>query len=221
MPLSNTFHLPIVVQFVVTLMPRRILDAGVGMGVGGLLMRMHCDVNPGRLKKEDWQTRIEGIEIFEPYRNPIWDYAYDNVHMGDVRQILPTLPQFDLVTCLDVLEHFDRPAARELVQGLLAKAPVLIATTPNRDWPQGAVCGNEAEMHRSTLDASDFQNLVAEVRTGDTTCFVCCHDKRLVPILQRARWKMPAFRRRRWIDSAVKLRRFAKGHFRKRKSGKI
>ncbi len=215
MPLSNTFHLPVVVQFVSTLMPKTLLDAGIGMGVGGYLMRMHCDINAGRLKKAEWQTRIEGIEIFDAYRNPVWDYAYDKVHIGDIRSVLATLPNFELITCLDVLEHFPRDQARLVVRRFLEHAPVLIATTPNIRWPQGAVFGNEAETHHSDLDTSDFTHLVAQVKTGDTTCFVCCRDPKLTPILRRATLKMPVTKQRWWVKRAIKLRQLAIKRFQK------
>jgi SAM-dependent methyltransferase len=130
---------------------------------------------------------IDGVEIFEPYRNPVWSYAYSRVLMGNIRQFLPDLGQYDLILCNDVLEHFPRDEASQLIALLLQKGRVLLATTPNRDFPQGAWGGNEAETHHSLLDRSDFTGLVAEVVTGLTTCYVCTARRELVyPLLLAA-----------------------------------
>jgi hypothetical protein len=206
MPTSNHFHLPAVLEFAKAVAPRRILDAGVGMGTYGYTLRLACDVIPGRLERSAWQTRIEGIEIFPAYRNPIWDYYYDQVHIGDIRSVLPGLGRFDLITCIDVLEHFPREEARAIIRQCLDQATVLIATTPNIDWPQGAVHGNEAETHHCQLDAADFAFLQTSVVTGDTTCFVCTRDEEVGRRLRRARLKLPTIRRAWWVSPALKLR---------------
>lgn len=184
MPLSNPEHIPAVLHFVQACEPRAILDIGIGTGSYGLLLRQSLDIGHGRVQPTEWQVRIDGVEIFEGYRNPVWSYAYSQVLMGDVRQHLPRLGAYDLALCNDVLEHFPREEARQLVRTLLTRAKVLIATTPNRHYPQGAWGGNEAETHHCLLDRSDFPGLVAEIRTGVTTCYVCTDRQELIyPLL--------------------------------------
>ena len=173
MPLSNPEHIPVVLHYVQACQPLRILDVGIGTGSYGLLMRQSLDIGYGRVQRVEWQVQIHGVEIFDGYRNPVWNYAYDQVHMGDIRQLLPQLGTYDLVLCNDVLEHFPRNEAQDLVKKLLAKSKVLVATTPNRDYPQGAWGGNEAETHHCLLNRTDFPGLVAETVTGVTTCYVC------------------------------------------------
>jgi hypothetical protein len=187
MPLSNSEHIPAVLHFVHACEPRAILDVGIGTGSYGLLLRQGLDIGYGRVQPAEWQVRIDGVEIFEGYRNPVWSYAYSQVLMGDVRQHLPRLGAYDVVLCNDVLEHFPREEARQLVRTLLAQARVLIATTPNREYPQGAWGGNEAETHHCLLDRSDFHGLVAEITTGVTTCYVCTDRAELIyPLLLAA-----------------------------------
>ncbi len=187
MPLSNPEHIPAVLHFAQACQPRSILDIGIGTGSYGLLMRQSLDIGNGRLQPSEWQVKIDGVEIFEGYRNPVWSFAYSQVLMGDIRQLLPKLGFYDLILCNDVLEHFPREEARNLVQTLLSKGRVLLATTPNRDFPQGAWGGNEAETHHSLLDRSDFSGLVAEITTGVTTCYVCTKQPELIyPLLLAA-----------------------------------
>jgi len=37
------------------------------------------EIRYSRLNPEDWIHLIEAIEVFEDYRNPVWDYVYDKV----------------------------------------------------------------------------------------------------------------------------------------------
>ena len=207
MPLSNPEHVPAVLHFAQACRPASILDVGVGTGSYGLLLRQGLDIGHGRMQAADWQVRIDGIEIFEPYRNPVWDYAYNRVLIGDVRALLPGLGAYDLVLCNDVLEHFPRDEARGLIRALLGRGKVLLATTPNRDFPQGAWGGNEAERHHSLLDQSDFTGLVAAVVTGVTTCYVCTLDHNLVYPLLLAADRCVQVRRPHPMAPWVRLRR--------------
>lgn len=187
MPLSNPEHVPAVLHFAQSCQPGSILDIGIGTGSYGLLLRQSLDIGCGRIQRTEWQVNIDGVEIFEGYRNPVWSYAYSRVLMGDIRQLLPGLGTYDLVLCNDVLEHFPRDEARQLVRALLGQCRVLLATTPNLEYPQGSWGGNEAETHHSLLDRSDFPGLVAEVVTGVTTCYVCtARPEMIYPLLLAA-----------------------------------
>jgi hypothetical protein len=184
MPLSNPLHLPATLHFAEAVQPHRILDAGIGMGCYGFLLRQHLEVAKGRITKKEWKLHLDGVEIFETYRNPVWDYAYDEVLIGDIRTLEAKLGNYDLIICNDVLEHFDKTEAISLVQRLLRHSPVLIATTPNRFVPQTSWGGNEAERHRCILFERDFPNLVVTKKTGITTCYVCCTDTAMAKRLQ-------------------------------------
>ena len=176
MPMSDTHHIPAVLHYAFALQPRTVLDVGVGMGAYGFLLRQYLDVGQGRMRRADWRVRIDGVEVFEGYRNPVWDYAYDRVVLDDVRAVLSSLGRYDLVLLNDVLEHFEREDARALLREVLSRSAAVVATTPNREYPQGAWAGNEAETHRSLLGATDFPHLVAEHRIGITSCYVCSAD---------------------------------------------
>ena len=115
MPVSNFLHLPAVVHLAISLRPHRVLDIGIGLGTYGFMIRQFSDIAAGRLSKTEWSTVIDGIEIFETYRNPIWEYYYDQVFIGDAKTILPTLDKYDVVLCNDVLEHFDLADAAALL----------------------------------------------------------------------------------------------------------
>ena len=176
MPASNPEHIPAVLHFSEGLRPRTILDVGVGMGAYGFLLRQYLEVCYERIRRDQWGIKIDGIEVYPGYRNPVWQYAYDRVIIGDARTVLNGLGRYDLILCNDVLEHLRADDAREFIRRLASKAGAVIATTPVSFIEQGAWMGNEAERHLSVLKAADFPDLVASKRTGTTACYVSSQD---------------------------------------------
>jgi hypothetical protein len=194
MPISNHWHIPTVLHYITALKPLRVLDVGVGMGNYGFLLRQNLDINYERIRKESWLVTIDGIEVFEGYRNPVWDYAYNKVLMGDVRTKLDCLECYDLIMCNDVLEHFEEQEAKQLIRKFSEKSSVLIATAPSYNQPQGAWGGNEAETHRCALSANNFINLIAWKHTGATNFFICSNDQKQIAIIRKVSARCPVAR---------------------------
>ncbi len=157
MGVSDASNLPFVATELQRLRPQSILEIGVGFGKWGVIAREYLEAWQGRFRREEWQVRIEGIEIFEGYRNPVWDAAYDQIHIGDATQILNTLGQFDVGLMCDVIEHIEKPAGRELVNQLLAHCQTVILTTPLSFWPQGEEHGNASQKHLCLWRPEDFR----------------------------------------------------------------
>ncbi len=189
--MSNLLHLPAVIHYAGAAKPLRILDIGVGMGTYGFLLREFLDISQERVVREEWELVIDGIEIFEGYRNPIWDYAYNSVRLENILNVVDELPQYDVILCNDVLEHFRREVALDLLRKLLVKCRVLIATTPNIEIPQGAWGGNDAETHLCVLQPGDFPDLVTWSQTGITNCYVCCSDADSSHLIKQAKQSCP------------------------------
>jgi hypothetical protein len=165
MPQSDHWAIPWVVEAALHLNPQSLLDFGVGNGQYGMQLRQHLDIAPGRLKPEDWEVTIDGIEVFDDYRNPIWDYFYDQVTIGDGFEYLKkTQKRYDLIVVCDVIEHFERDKALELLDLMRSRAETVVITTPNGSYPQGAAFGNEAERHLSEWRPLDFEALGASTR---------------------------------------------------------
>src|SRR5437763_9703367 len=114
MPVSDYRHIPAVRHCVTALRPARVLDVGVGMGCYGMRLRQQLDVSYERVKREDWQVRIDGVEVFENYRNPVWE-MYSTVTIADARDALRRCDNYDLILLNDVLEHFEREEARTMI----------------------------------------------------------------------------------------------------------
>lgn len=162
MPQSDYWAVPFVMEAAVAIDPASVLDIGVGMGQFGLHLRQALDIARGRLTKPEWKLQLDGVELFEPYRNPLWDYYYDRVTIADARTHLDQLTRsYDLILMCDVIEHFNRDDALKLLAVARQKAKWVLVSTPDGEYPQGAMHGNDAETHRSTWRPADFAALGA------------------------------------------------------------
>jgi hypothetical protein len=155
---SDASNIPFVATELQRLNPQSILEIGVGFGKWGVIAREYLEAWQGRFHREEWRVRIEGVEIFEAYRNPIWAAAYDQIHIGDVTQVLNTLGQFDVGLICDVIEHIEKTTGRELINQLLSHCKTLIVTTPLSFWPQGEEHGNKSEKHLCLWQPEDFKS---------------------------------------------------------------
>lgn len=128
------------------------LDVGCGYGTWGVLLRQHLEeewrAERGRLK---WDRRIEGVEVWEGYRNPLWELFYDRVGVGDAHDFLQGYESksFDLALCIEVLEHLSPEQGKHLVEELQRIATHVLLTTPDYAMPQEALLGNPYERHHS------------------------------------------------------------------------
>ena len=201
MPVSDPYQIPFVVDVASRIAPSRVLDVGIGLGLVGAALRQYLEVCAGRLERASWRCRIEGIEIHAPYRTALWDFAYDTVHEGDARTILPRLGDFDLVLACDVIEHFPKAEGAAFLTACLAKARFVIVTSPVGRYEQGAVFGNPHETHRSEWGRGDFRAWPCDYREASGTFLaVIARDQRELVDLRLA--TLPHLRR-----SAAKIAR--------------
>jgi hypothetical protein len=156
MPTSFHHHISKMMDWVVQLQPRSVLDVGVGFGKWGFLCREYLDVFQGRYGRADWQICIEGVEAFPAYANPTYDHVYDRVHYGDALEVLPTLPGYDLIIIGDVIEHFEKEVGLKLLSELKAKSSFVLLSSPTRFYPQGEAFENQFERHLSFWTVDDF-----------------------------------------------------------------
>lgn len=156
MPTSDPNNIVPILTTIQALQPRSVLDIGCGFGKYGVLLREYLDVWNERIDRESWQVQMVGIDAFAHYRNPIWDYVYQRIYVGEAQEILPTLGDFDLILIADVIEHLEHAEAVELARVSLEKSPVLIISTPRDFYPQHDLCDNPYEIHRNLWRRQDF-----------------------------------------------------------------
>lgn len=185
MPVSDYHQIPDVLSVVDQLRPRRILDVGCGFGKWGVLCREVVDAFDGRVLPHDWEATIDGIEIFEGYRNPLWSSVYNNVIVGDAMTLLESLPDYDLILACDVIEHFEKNEGNRFLNAIMQKGKVCIVTSPRGYFAQDACWGNPHEEHKSGWGQDDFLALSHIYKDiGFTFMAVVSHEKDRIESLQ-------------------------------------
>ena len=168
MPTSQHFQISRILDLVVLLNPKSVLDIGTGFGKYGLLCREFLELWDGKETYGKFRHRIEGIEIFEKYLTPVHAYVYDRVHVGDAAQVVQNLESsFELALLIDVLEHFDRPAGEKLVADILSRCRYLIASVPRDNGQQGEMYENSHETHLAQWTARDLLRLAPGFSCSD------------------------------------------------------
>ena len=129
MPTSRPEPIPYIVNKIIMLKPRTILDVGIGFGKWGFLAREYTDIWLNHLndtegfKKSNWKSRVDGIEIYSDYLTQLQNEIYTNIYIGNALDILPTLDiTYDLIIASDILEHMDNKKGNDLISNIKLKS---------------------------------------------------------------------------------------------------
>jgi hypothetical protein len=161
MPTNRIVHISAILEEVKWVKPNSILDVGIGFGMMATLFRAVTDVRKSEASPDvyhNWTTIIDGIEIFEWYRNPAWN-MYTKVYIGDALEVIDTLEKYDFIYCGDMIEHLTKDDGYKLIDKMLdhANGWVNIAT-PSPAGNQGESFGNIHEKHISDWTQAEFEN---------------------------------------------------------------
>lgn len=158
MATSSIGHVRHVMRHIISTNPESVLDVGIGFGRWGFLCREMLDAFAGRVRKEQWKIRIEGVEIFEAYLQDHQRYIYDKIHIGDAKKIVPTLGEYGVVIIGDMLEHLSKNDAWGLFGSAMDRARIgLILNIPiGEGWLRDGVSENTNEDHLSWWTLAEF-----------------------------------------------------------------
>lgn len=95
-----------IIQIIMELKPRGILDIGPGRGKYGVLFSEYL---------REWAEQDVTVDAIAD--EPIWcRHAYHEVWRGDAREILPRISKnYHLITMIDVIEHMPREDGAKLL----------------------------------------------------------------------------------------------------------
>jgi hypothetical protein len=159
MPTSPFSHIVSMIRFLTRMLPSSILDIGVGNGKLGFIARDLLDVMLGeRFRKEDWEVRIDGIEISPRYIQDHQKSVYDNIYIGDAFDVIDTLGRYDMVILGDVLEHFEKKRALKFLDKCVehSNKSLAIFIPLGKKWIQSDIYGNPYEKHLSFWEREEF-----------------------------------------------------------------
>ncbi|MFC1723800.1 methyltransferase domain-containing protein, partial [Nanoarchaeota archaeon] len=137
----------------------KVLDIGCGFGKWGYLIRDNFDVMfYQNFKKEDWKIDITGVEPFTKCLTPIQRETYNRIYEKDIFDIIDDLDKYDFIIMGDVIEHFEKDKAHQLLKKLFNHSDNILISTPNGFLPQNAWGGNKREIHKSGWKLEDFKD---------------------------------------------------------------
>jgi SAM-dependent methyltransferase len=169
-PLSIWNGMEDCLQTIVERRPTSVLDAGIGFGLWGALLRQYLDVWSGRIQPEQWTATIDGIEIDERRVQPHARQLYTDIYIGDIRDLVPrcaTARTYDVILFGDVIEHLEKPDGMAVLDtaSTLAAQLVVVRIPLGDGWRRE---GREApDHHRSQWYAEDFARYPCTVRQYD------------------------------------------------------
>lgn len=179
MPTSPYSQLDIFVDLLFKLRPSSILDIGIGNGKIGFIARDFLDVMlNGSYRKDSWQVKIDGIEIYSDYIQDHQKAIYNSIYVGNAFEVIDRLQPYDLIILSDVLEHFTEEMAWLMMDKCAAKAKHIILNIPlGEAWVQDDIYGNPYEKHLSFWDRKAFEPFVSvadyhRYAMGEYGCFL-------------------------------------------------
>ncbi len=158
MPVSTSVHISYCLALIIQLNPRSVLDVGCGVGMWGFLCRTYLDVINERVQPDQWQVRIDGTELFEPYIQAHHRSLYSSILIGDIREMAPNLDEYELIIAGDIIEHLEKDEGEVVLEQLYDKATkALLVNIPiGEGWDHPERHGNPGELHRSQWAVEDF-----------------------------------------------------------------
>lgn len=174
--LSERCNLTPVANLLVQSDPRTVLDLGVGFGTYGIISRAFLDVWRGRMFKDKWEIKIDGVEYYKEFKTPIYDFIYDKIYYGDVFEILPKLEKYEVIILMHVIEHFEKKQAIELLKLMREHCTKrIIIGTPSRFFKTGYPQYPKEE-HRSLFTPAEFTNWEYRVHTQGNLGIIAWKD---------------------------------------------
>jgi hypothetical protein len=118
---SHWDQIPQIIEIVMQIKPRGILDIGPGRGKYGVLF---CEY------LREWAEQDVIVDAIAD--EPIWcRHAYHEVWRGNALEILPRLTKnYHLITIIDVIEHLKREDGENLLRFAAKRGEKILLTTP-------------------------------------------------------------------------------------------
>lgn len=172
MPTSPYCHTKKYIEFLDQTQPSSILDIGLGNGKLGFIARDYLDVMLGqRHLRESWKIKIDGIEIFADYIQDHQKAIYNDIYVGDALEIITQLGSYDLIVLGDVIEHFTKDQAHQLLDRCVEHSDknIIVFIPLGSNWTQPEIYGNPHETHRSFWEVEDFMPLACDCEIFEFT----------------------------------------------------
>ena len=156
---------PVLVEKMREIKPKTVLDIGVGFGKVGLLIREYLEAWEDRVTPEEWDIEIIGVEGFKAYhKGSVQNIVYNGIMYIDVMDLYWASGIFNLITCIDMLEHLEKEDALPLIQKMKEHGQhVLLSIPTGPGWLRHPYGKNPLEAHVSEWECQELITLGFEV----------------------------------------------------------
>jgi hypothetical protein len=159
---SFASQIPTIVHLVQSLAPKRVLDIGKGFGKYGFLLHEYAGIDnksrpePTRTLADQSRLHLEAVEVNPSYLWPHLSHIYKAVHVGRIEELYATLPDYDVVLMIDVIEHLPKEAGRRIVDHFVQRGAAMVVATP-KEFFQQELYDSDDEHHVSHWTTRDFE----------------------------------------------------------------
>jgi hypothetical protein len=138
-------------------------------------------------------VKIDAVEVDQDLLLPHLSQLYNTVYTGDILTTYTSLPSYDLILMIDIIEHINKNEAKEMLKYFLSRGSRIIIATPLKFFEQ-SLYESEYEHHVSHWTSKDFAAL-AKINCQHMSgggIYVLSTDKISIPgfgnsIIQRTR----------------------------------
>ena len=145
---SNPMQISFVLDVILQLEPRSVLDIGCGSGKYGVLAREYLP-----------KAQIDGIEGFAPYVTNVHRVVYDHIYEANALEVVPTLNHYDLTMMIDMFEHLTFEDGAKLLDNLSKRSRHILVSVPVWHPEQDAMHGNVLQEHHAQYDVPKLREL--------------------------------------------------------------
>jgi hypothetical protein len=192
MPTSHTGQINTLIDLIVSINPKSLLDIGVGYGKYGFLSREYLDIDVSSTTYGNHNVQIDGIEGFPQYITDLQRNIYDRIFIGNALEVIDTIEtQYDLILMIDVFEHFTEVDGNLMLNKCLKKGKHVLISCPKDMNEQGAEYGNTYEEHRFQWGRKHFAkyNKVFIPNYHSLICLIGADAKEI-----KRNWKLKTFK---------------------------
>lgn len=179
MPTSHHYQISKIIDLIMKIKPKSILDIGVGFGKYGVLCREFLELWDKRQEYNKFIRKIDGIEAFKEFITPLHKYIYDDIYIGNAFEIIDDINhKYDLILLIDVLEHFDKDIGIKFINKLKKKGKSILISTPKIVGLQKNSFSNIYESHRSSWTKKELERIGPHIFIYDKKSHIYYFDKK-------------------------------------------
>lgn len=158
---SFATQIPSIIHIVQQLKPKSIIDIGKGFGKYGFLIHEYLGIptnfriDPLKKMCDQSSVKIDAVEVDPDLMLPHLLHFYNNIYFKNINEIYKSLPNYDLVVMIDIIEHIEMNSAIEIVKHFIDNNSVVLIATPIHFFQQ-ELYESQYERHVSHWKLEDF-----------------------------------------------------------------